>query len=525
MPDNLTHRVVKKSVYSLIGFVWPLLLSFVAAPIIIRTLGSSKFGFYALLNTMLVVFGLLDFGIDYTFTKELSENRARPGGHELSLTFSSTTILYAFIGIIALLCLMLFQGAFRSLFKIPDGFISSFSLAFFIIGASFLMKMLAVSLSQIPYALQRQDIPTNISLVSNTLLEVGSIIALKTGHGVLSLLVIQLIASAFTLLSFYFTWHYLAPDLKFIPALSKKVLKTIGRQGFWVFLSNTMGNILAQLDKFVLGAMWGPAAVGYYSTAQLVPGKIYDTSFSLSSIFFPIFSEASALEKESEGRVKAIFRRILGFIPIIAAGLTVVVLLYGYQLVRYWVSPDFADNTAIAVPLLAVTYFLLSFGSLYRSFLNGLKALKFLAFSSMVVAMTDVVFMFLLIPKYSFNGASWAYLFSSLPMVWFLYYIERKYFRSGRREIAAFYGKVFGKILLVSAAVFLLGWFAVRPFVTNLLLTLACGGATFILYLLLFWMFGFYNLQDRQIIKTYAARTGTYFGFARPAHGERQKPL
>lgn len=511
MADNLTHRVVKNSVYSLIGFVWPLLLSFVATPIIIRNLGSAKFGFFALLNTFLIVFGLLDFGIDYTFTKDLSEKRENPGGSELSATFSTTTILYGLIGVIALLALLLFQGVFRQLFKIPEGFISSFSLAFFILGASFLMKMLTVSLSQIPYAMQRQDIPVKVSLVSNTLLQLGSIVAIKTGHGILSLLVIQLIASAFVLLCLYFTWHRLAPELKFIPVLSKKVIKTIGRQGFWVFLANTMGNILAQLDKFVLGAMWGPAAVGYYSSAQMIPSKIYDTSFSISQIFFPIFSEASIQEREGEGKVKAIFRRSMGIIPLITAGLTVLVLLYGYQLMRYWVSTDFANRTVLALPILAFTYFLLSFGNFFRSFLNGLKALKFLALSAAIVAMTDVVFMFLLIPKYSVNGASAAYLLSGLPMVPFLYYIESKYFQSSGREIAAFYGKLFGKIFFVSALTFLLGWFIVRPLVTNLFFTIVLGGLTFIFYLALFRLFNFYSPEDWALLKIYLGKILSFF--------------
>ncbi len=506
MADSLTHRTVKNSVYSLIGFTWPLLLSFVATPIIVRGLGVSRFGFFTLLNTMLMLFGLLDFGISYTLTKRLSENREQPGGRELSEIFSSSLILYAILGAASMFLLMLLPDAFRHLFKIPEGFISSYGLAFFILGAVFLMKMLVIPLSQIPYALQRQDITTNISLINNGLLQLGSIYVIKTGHGVLGLLVVQLISAAFLLLSLYLVWHRLAPNLKFIFTLPKETVKTIGRQGAWVFLSNTMGNILAQLDKFVLGAILGPTTVGYYGNSQLIPEKISATSFSLSYIFFPIFSEASVNQQEGENRVKVIFRRSLGLIPIVTAALAVLVLVYGYQLMHFWINKDVADHTALAVPLLTITYFLLSFGHFFHAFLSGLKELRLLALSFMVVAGVDVVFMFILIPHYAVNGAAFAYLLSSLPVLPFIYYIERRYFKSARGDILAFYGKLFAKIFLVGSITFLVSWFALRPFVNNLPLAMLLGALSFVFYFLVYWRFGFFAREDEALFKVYLAR-------------------
>ena len=271
-----------------------------------------------------------------------------------------------------------------------------------------------------------------------------------------------------------------------------------------------MSNILTQLDKFVLGVIWGPTSVGYYGTAQMIPEKISATSFSLSQLFFPIFSEASAQDRQGGNRVKTIFRRSMGIVPILTAGLTIVVLLYGYPLIRFWINEDFAVRTAIAVPLLAATYFLLSFGSFFHSFLSGLKELKFLALSSLIVAGVDVVFMFLFIPRYSINGAALAYLLSGLPIVIFLYYIEHKYFGSAKREIIDFYGKLFGKILLVSGLTFFLGWALFHPFANNLALTITLGGLTFGLYLLLYWLLNFYAPEDRALIKIYVGRLASY---------------
>lgn len=511
MTDTLTHRTVKNSIYSLIGFVWPLLLSFVATPIIIRSLGSSRFGFYALLNSVPTIFGLLDFGLNFTFIKQLSENRTNQKDHELSVTFSTTTILYVILGIVVMSLLFLLQGSFRYWFKIPEGFISSYGLAFFVLGTAFLLQMITVPISQIPYALQRQDVSAKISIVNNTFLQVGSIVVLKTGHGILALLVMQLISASFALLSYYLAWHRIAPDLKFVPKWSKQTIQTIGREGFWVYIRNNTWNILAQLDKFVLGAIWGPAAVGYYSTAQMIPEKISSTSFSLSHLFFPIFSEVSAQEKEGEQRIRVIFRRSFAIISIITTGLAVLVVLYGYKLLHYWIGMDFAEKTIVTVPLLAITFLLLSFGNFLQAFLSGLKELKFLALSTLVVAVIDVVLMFILIPRYSINGAAVAYLLSAVPMLAYLYYIERKYLGSGAVDITAFYGKLFGKIFIVSSLVSVLGWLFIRPFMTNLVLVMLLGGSTFFVYLLLYWVLNFYSSEDKELIKSYILKFLEFF--------------
>jgi O-antigen/teichoic acid export membrane protein len=510
MSETLTHRTVKNTIYSLIGFVWPLVLSFVATPIIIRGLGSSRFGFFALLNSTLTLFGLLDFGISYTFTKKLSENREDQSSSDLSAIFSSSTILYFILGFVVMLAFLFLPSVFKVLFKIPDGYISSYSLAFFILGVVFLMKMLTVTISLIPYSLQKQGIPTKVSLFNNALLQLGSIAVIKTGHGIMGLLVLQLISAAFLLLSYYFIWHRIAPSLKFIFVFPKSVLKTISQQGFWVFLSNTMGNILAQADKFVLGAIWGPVAVGYYSAAQMLPEKISATAFALSHGFFPIFSEASQGQSSTE-KVKTIFRRSLRIITIITGGLTVLVLVFGYSFVKFWISKEFADQGMLAILFLGVTYFLLSFNSFFNSFLSGLHALKFLALSALITAVVDLIFMVILIPKFGLNGAAFAYMLSGIPILIILYYIEKRYLSSKQRDIFTYYFKVFGQVLFTAIITYFAATLLFVPFVSGLTYVMVFGAATFIGYILLIWLFGFYSEEDYQIVKNYLSKFVYYF--------------
>src|SRR3989338_3028726 len=163
--STLSHKTIKNSIYSLIGFIWPLILAFVSVPILIKALGTSQYGFLILLNTSIGFFSLLDMGFNYSFTKKLSENYEQSSEvDELNSIFSSTYITYFALCIFVFLILILFTPVIISVFKIPPGYAGSLPWIFFILGLTFFFKMLIVPTGQIPYAIQRSDVVTKISM-------------------------------------------------------------------------------------------------------------------------------------------------------------------------------------------------------------------------------------------------------------------------------------------------------------------------------------------------------------------------
>ena len=67
-------RVAGNSLWSILGWFGALLLGFIASPILIRLLGRDEYGLMALLNTILMPMGLLDFGIGEATVKYVSES-------------------------------------------------------------------------------------------------------------------------------------------------------------------------------------------------------------------------------------------------------------------------------------------------------------------------------------------------------------------------------------------------------------------------------------------------------------------
>jgi len=430
----------------------------------------------------------------------LSEGSSENDEH-LEKLFSSTIIIYFFIGLAVFLLLMAAPVFFTNILNIPSTLEYSYNLIFFVLGLTFFVKMVSAPICAIPYSIQRMDISSRITLINITFVQIANIILVTMGLGVLPLIIVQLVSAIFIFsLNAYF-WKKLIPALKFKMQFSFPVLRILFKDGIWVFIINVTANISAQLDKFVLSAFWGPNYVSYYSASQMLPEKISATGFSISQVFFPIFSKVNT--QEGGDRNKNIFRRSIRIITFITAGLTAVVLVCGYKFIYYWISKEFADNTSFAIICLAFTYFIISVGVFYGQLLSGLRALKVLALSGVMMAAIDIAFMFILIPFFKIDGAALAYLISTAPIPFFLFYIERRFLNSGFFDIINYYGSHFLKVFVVGLISFIAGKFLLIGLAGNIYMVILIGMVIFAIYCLLYWAFKFFKEEDIFLFKEF----------------------
>jgi len=65
----------------------------------------------------------------------------------------------------------------------------------------------------------------------------------------------------------------------------------------------------------------------------------------------------------------------------------------------------------------------------------AMNKMKFLTASSFVMAVINIIALFVLLPKYGINGAAVAYLISVLLVFFMFYLAEKKYFNTGNNVI------------------------------------------------------------------------------------------
>ena len=419
--SRAADKIMKNSVYSFLGFFWPLALSFFAMPILIHQLGLAEYGKFVLLNSAIGVVGLLDFGFSYTFIKNLSASFQNREDNQLNKIFGATIILYFIISIIALAAALLLLPFALSMIK-GLAIASLQWRVFVILGVSIFFKMLSSPFISVPFALQRQDVVAKINMVNLTLSQLGGIAAVYAGLGLIGVLTAQMFAAIFVF--FYFYWWKIThvPSLVFTARVDNEIYKMISINSFWVSASSFMNNLLSQWDKFIVGWFLGASSVTYYATAQMLPDKIQVTSMNMTQIFFPFFSN---INEKGGYELKNIFRRVFNFLIAIVSGLALTVLLFGGPFIKLWIGKEFDQQIKTTITVLTFAYILLAVYSFLGAFLNGVKMIKFGALAAGLMGTLDIFMCIILVPKLGIDGAAWAYLISVLPVPLFIIYIER----------------------------------------------------------------------------------------------------
>lgn len=502
MSQTLAHRTIKNSLYGFISYLWPIAFTIFVTPFIIHRLGVVDYGLYVLMLIIAGFFSLLNFGLVYALVKHLAG--LREAGTEiekkhLAKLYGATVFVFLLIGVLAILVAGFLAHFGLDWFNIDVGQRDTVVILFYFVGAIAFFNSLGTVFSNIPYALQRQDIGTNIYITNITVLNLLTIGALMAGYGLVALVALQAFSALFAFLANFYYSRRLMPDLRADYSFDKEVFKEMFGFGGYVYLHNVSSSFLSQIDRIIISSFLGPAAVAFYSVPNSVAEKTQGVVVSLSGILFPVTAElVKAGDRE---RVRRVYHRAMQMIALLAAALTMTIIVVAEKVLLIWVGPEIASNSTSLLYWLAPTYFLLALFLPTTHFLTGIGKARFLAFSSLTMAGLNIFLLILLLPDYGLTGAAVAYLLSLVPLLYIFYHIE-KHFLS-ETHIFRLYGKLGLKLIVTAVPFYAFGTLLILPMVNNLLTLLLAGGFLSIAYVGLYKIFGFFAPEEWSLFKDF----------------------
>jgi O-antigen/teichoic acid export membrane protein len=114
-------------------------------------------------------------------------------------------------------------------------------------------------------------------------------------------------------------------------------------QGGWMTVSNVVGPLMTYLDRFIVGAILGTAAVALYATPYEVLGRLNVLPGIVLGVLFPAMATAFASEPARARRLYADAATVLRH------GLWVgclMLVLFAEELLAAWIDPAFARQAA-----------------------------------------------------------------------------------------------------------------------------------------------------------------------------------
>lgn len=495
-----SHRALTNTAWSVISYGWPIFFSIIITPIIVTSLGIRDYGVYTFFNTVISLLGLLDLGISTAVSKYLAEYYARKDTGMIEKLLGTALTIFTTIGIIGFIIFII--GSLIPIFSSNFIEYSKYQIGIIFAGMTFFL-MVSTSIYTITFnSLQRFDIASKIGILILTLQQLSILVLVILDYSINEIFIAQFFIS---FLSFLIQRNFAR---KILPELPTKLIwdkiEAIKcyKFGLTTFINNVATTSLTYLDRLIIPFFLGPSSLTYYSLPGNITNKIPSLSNSLSVILFPMASGLSGIGEIE--KIKSLYIRSFRLITVIAASMTVTTIVYANQILRYWISPEFADKTTSVLIILAFTNFILALIGPLSGFLLGLGKLKFLTILSIIMASINTLLLLILIPIAGINGAAWAYLLSLFPVVYMFYFTEKYYLSLVERM--KYYKKIVMGNLFVSFIVYFIAKFTLINYINNLPTVLIIGGVTMLIYITIYWLFRFFEREDIESVKLFVFR-------------------
>lgn len=288
--------IAKNAGYNLAGAVIPLAVSIITVPFYIQAVGVERYGVLSLCWLILGFMGFLNLGMGPAVAQRLASLHAAPG-EERARAFWTAIWLNMSLGIVAGLVVLTLGGVyFESFSRAASQFIGEIKLAMPWLALMIPVVMLSGVMSGALQGRERFLALNMINTLSSVLMSVLPLaVALILGPR-LDWLIAAATAGKLTALILTYAACVGAVPLRRPHRPVPRLMRQLVAFGGWVTITSLLVPIVVTMDRFVIGALIGPAAVAIYAIPYNLISRINILPVSLSGALFPRFAAAEGAD-------------------------------------------------------------------------------------------------------------------------------------------------------------------------------------------------------------------------------------
>jgi O-antigen/teichoic acid export membrane protein len=408
----MSLSLLRNAFSNLLGAVIPALVALGTVPLVVKGLGDANYGVYSLVTAIVGYFAVIDINVTAGSVKFIAEFNAHKDQRRIDETVFFGLTVYSLLGLLGGIGLFLGAHFFvTSVFTVPPGLVGEAVATLRLAALGFFLGQLQSYLNSIPQSLMRYDIASRIEMVFGTGVPLLTVAVLMLGYGLFEVILLRVIASA---INCAVLWRCIR---RLLPALAwRKPGAAIRREllGFsaYSFLSRFATLSYAYADKLIIGALVGVTGLAYFTVASTLANRILSLTYRLSGVFFPA---ASALAARGElERLRTLYLKASRYVVFINASVLVLVAVFSYQILYYWMNPQFARAGQVVLAVMALSQFIDSLTSLPSLVNDGMGHPRFSGMFALARAVFGLVVVWLGVDGWGIAGAAWGHLIASI---------------------------------------------------------------------------------------------------------------
>jgi O-antigen/teichoic acid export membrane protein len=346
----IRRRVARGTASNAIGQALTLGTWFLLTPFILSRLGSSSYGLWALVGSVVAYGSLLDLGIAGAIIKYMAEYNARGETSKARSLIATSLWLYTALGLASFALSALIAPIFPLLFNLPPEQRTTTIELVLVMGIVVGISIPCTTTAAVLRGLQRFDLASSINTAGVLLSALATVVVLLMGGGVVAMVAVNIPITLAMQLPAIWLIRRVAPELRFgWRGASRQQVRSIISFSSALFLMQVSSRIQSKTDEIVIAAFLPVSAITPYAIARKLSEAPQLLTEQFLKVLQPLAAELNA--ENDQGRLRGLY--IVGtrlslaiFIPIGGA----LLILVG-PVLTIWIGPAYAAYGHLVVIL------------------------------------------------------------------------------------------------------------------------------------------------------------------------------
>jgi O-antigen/teichoic acid export membrane protein len=389
--------------YAVLPFLW-----IFAFPVFVSTLGIETFGIWMLGNTFAGFSGMFAFGLGDATVKFISKYRALNDKQAVLRIASSTLLLYAVLGgVVALLAYGFAPFLVRSVFTVPP---EHYSLAITVLrlsGIGVAARFVDSVFISVFQGYERYDLTAGVTIPTNIITVIANVCLVLLGYGVDAIMMSSIaLLVASSCVRFSVLRVSLSLPLTFLMRCDRATLRELWSYGVFSWMQGLSSILLNHVDRLLIASLLNTSFLGYYSVCLQLAQQIHSLLARGFAFLFPLAS--GRFERGDTQGMKHVYFRSLRLVTTMAVSMGFPLFLFADSILTVWMGKPFADEAALILRILALSFTILATSIVPYYYMNGTGYVRmntaFGFVSGTLVALATII----LAPSFGLAGAACA---------------------------------------------------------------------------------------------------------------------
>lgn len=349
---ELGTKIIRNTASGLLRLVVLAPIPFLLTPFLLRHLGTSGFGIWAVLLSFNGLTALADLGVVGTLTKHVSEHYTRRDYLNLNRVVNAGIVMFS---VIALLCVLIVNAAsgmlISFLFRYSASALQPQQIR--LLSAAVALNLLAFPFSSVISGLQRLDLSNLLWGLNAIVTAAAAAVFVILGKGIPGLVEAIALTSAVVFLATVVLAWRLLPQLRIRPDLVRVVdIRALSVFSLQMYVVQVASTVYFHMEKLLLAHFAGPTPVGWYEIANDLAIKLRNAPALLITPLMPAAAELDV--RGDDDRTSELYFRAHKYLAFVGVAMVAVVGLLAHQFVALWLGPGFSLAARALIVLTAV---------------------------------------------------------------------------------------------------------------------------------------------------------------------------